>query len=965
MGRRSRAPSDALVKDETTRRLQYGALAGIALFALLLQGAYLYNAVRWIDAPDRGWFAMVQLGPNVVATARPLGIAAGLRDGDTIVRLNGSSYRTFDELWDLLDYELGRVNVYEVERSGETVRVELENQPLGLRRVFMQSGIIWLLGISITGLGFLVFAMKPFHSPSWAFLSMAVLFGVMISYFAPSHHVFEPALLNNVVIFIVPTLPATLLTLAALFPQRKPALLERRYWLVFPYLVSLTLAVISRTYGTWVGFLPPPLLTLIYVYLLGSVVAFLASAVYDYMTTRTVAVRLQSLVILTGMTLAMLIPALELVSNLTFGVSIFPNLIAVYAICLFFFPLSIGYAIARHDLFEISTVVRRTYGYILSSSAVIGAYGLVLSLLNLTTFANFSETTLFRISFLLVVAFTFEPLHRRSQGFVDTIFYRRRYDYRKTIRQITEAMTSILDPATVRSTFLGTLVDEMMLESGVLLLPDTETGEYRASDVLGLPAVGEPSKVDHIRFDDSLIAHLEHDQNPIFRHDVDLNPAFANSRENLQNHFTQLGAEAVIAMTYQSETIGLVSLGQKKSGRMFSMEDLDLLQTMTNQTAIALQNAKLFDDLSASLKQIQILESIKSNLAKFVPQTVQDMIEESPESTGIFDKREKDLSVMFADMVGYTRLSSQLPLDEVNGIIERYFGAFLDEILRHGGDVNETAGDGLMVLFQHDDPAEHARSAVRAALGIQRLTREINIEREGQIPIGMHIGVNSGTASVGATKISGAGGGNRWTYTASGPMTNISARVGALGSEIAITEATQVRLGSGFELEPLGPQTLKNVAEPIGAYRVVGAVSTPASRPIVTVVHTAQPPSARVRPELGEGWFRISGVLTEQNTGRPLPGLLVRAYDKDFVFDDYLGRTSSDRDGCFEIRFTEDLFRDLFERNPDVYLRIYDASGTNQIHSTLKRVRADAGPDERFAIELPAERLLPGWAPPA
>ena len=157
-------------------------------------------------------------------------------------------------------------------------------------------------------------------------------------------------------------------------------------------------------------------------YLLGSVIAFLASVVYDYMRTRLVAVRLQSLVILTGMTLALLIPALELVSNLVLGISVFPNLIAVYAICLFFFPLSIGYAIARHDLFEISTIVRRTYGYILSSSAVIGGYGLVLSLLNLTAFANFSETTLFRMSFLLLVAFTFEPIHRRSQELVETVF---------------------------------------------------------------------------------------------------------------------------------------------------------------------------------------------------------------------------------------------------------------------------------------------------------------------------------------------------------------------------------------------------------------------------------------------------------------------------------------------------------------------------------------------------------------
>ena len=101
-------------------------------------------------------------------------------------------------------------------------------------------------------------------------------------------------------------------------------------------------------------------------------------------------------------------------------------------------------------------MVRLTYGYILSSTAVIGAYAIVLSLLNLTALASVSETLLFRIGFLLAVAFTFEPLHRRSQAIVDRVFYRSSYDYRKTIGRIAEAMTTILDPALVQATFVGT-----------------------------------------------------------------------------------------------------------------------------------------------------------------------------------------------------------------------------------------------------------------------------------------------------------------------------------------------------------------------------------------------------------------------------------------------------------------------------------------------------------------------------
>ena len=268
--------------------------------------------------------------------ARPLGQQAGLRDGDVITSLNGSAYETFEELWALLDYEIGRANVYQVERGGERLTVEIDNRPLGFRRVFMQSGIFWILGASITVLGFLVFAMKPYHGPSSAFLVMSVLFGVMIPHFAPSHHAFDPAFLNNVVILIVPLTPATLLTLATLSAAQAGAA-GSRGWLLLPYVISLGLAAVSRYHGSWVGFLPAWLLTVIYVYVLAAVFAFLASAVHDYLTTAVVAVRMQALVIFTGMTLALLVPTLELTSNLVLGVSLFPNLIAVYAICLFCF----------------------------------------------------------------------------------------------------------------------------------------------------------------------------------------------------------------------------------------------------------------------------------------------------------------------------------------------------------------------------------------------------------------------------------------------------------------------------------------------------------------------------------------------------------------------------------------------------------------------------------------------------
>jgi class 3 adenylate cyclase len=226
-------------------------------------------------------------------------------------------------------------------------------------------------------------------------------------------------------------------------------------------------------------------------------------------------------------------------------------------------------------------------------------------------------------------------------------------------------------------------------------------------------------------------------------------------------------------------------------------------------------------DLQAALRRVQILESIRTNLAKFVPRTVQNLIERAPEAPEL-DKREQDVSVLFVDIAGYTRLSERVDPVRMNAIIERYFGSFLEEILKRGGDVNETAGDGLMVIFQDPDLRRHARAAVKTTLGILRRTREINAQRpEGTEPIVLHVAVNSGLATVGVTKIEG-GTGTRWTYTASGPVTNLAARLAGLdaGEVVLVGAETRRRLEGEFPFEALGEQALRNLEHPVPVFRL-------------------------------------------------------------------------------------------------------------------------------------------------
>jgi class 3 adenylate cyclase len=223
-----------------------------------------------------------------------------------------------------------------------------------------------------------------------------------------------------------------------------------------------------------------------------------------------------------------------------------------------------------------------------------------------------------------------------------------------------------------------------------------------------------------------------------------------------------------------------------------------------------------------------VLEQLKGELSKFVPDAVKELLERDPSATQL-EKRQEEVSVLFLDIAGYTRLSEQVEAKKLNQLVQTYFSAFLEIIRKHQGDVNETAGDGLMVIFQSKSrepgrgPVDHALNAARAALAIRQRTIELNEEHRDVFPsVALHMGINSGEAWVGATKIGGAGA-QRWTFTATGPTTNLAARFAgsAQGDEIVVGATTADRIVGFFVLENLGEKSFKNVSQPLRVYRII------------------------------------------------------------------------------------------------------------------------------------------------
>lgn len=255
-----------------------------------------------------------------------------------------------------------------------------------------------------------------------------------------------------------------------------------------------------------------------------------------------------------------------------------------------------------------------------------------------------------------------------------------------------------------------------------------------------------------------------------------------------------------------------------KEEHSFSELDITLLKDLVDLATNAIVNTRKYWRMAQEKLN---MDQILAHLRPFVPETVQRIVEKDPSAPSL-EKRDVDVSVLFLDVAEYTKISESLTQEKVNFIIEKYFSSFLDVIYTHKGDINETAGDGLMVIFQ-GTPEENALDASRSALEIRKRTIEINNELEGRFqPIDVNMGINSGMASVGMTRFHGATG-TRMTFTASGPVTNLAARIAASATDgdILVGPETARRIKGKITMHDRGPKTFKNVKGKVTVYSLI------------------------------------------------------------------------------------------------------------------------------------------------
>jgi class 3 adenylate cyclase len=274
----------------------------------------------------------------------------------------------------------------------------------------------------------------------------------------------------------------------------------------------------------------------------------------------------------------------------------------------------------------------------------------------------------------------------------------------------------------------------------------------------------------------------------------------------------ETGPEGAVPVTFDDRTLAVVT-AIIPPGRRFTRRDLfftqDIAETAGNTILHAKMHWKLIQEKITISKQL-------TSMSPFVPQTVRQMLEKNPDNVNL-GKEKHNVTVLFLDLEDYTRLSTRLPEDELNEIVEKMFSRFVDPIQRSKGEINETAGDGLMIIFKEDDPKTNAINAARAALEIQDKVVELNSDLPKELgPLHVNMGINTGTALLGMSRFRGALA-VRMTYTASGQVTNLAARLADLakGGKILIGDETKKMIEGLWPVLPRGKKSLKGIEAPV------------------------------------------------------------------------------------------------------------------------------------------------------
>jgi len=271
-----------------------------------------------------------------------------------------------------------------------------------------------------------------------------------------------------------------------------------------------------------------------------------------------------------------------------------------------FFVVATAYAIIRYRLMDIRFIAGRTFVYLLS---IVSIFGLAFFLM----FLNNKLSTPVSINIFAPIAtaigiLLFQPIFNFFEQIASKYFYYTFYSYQTVLTNLGRRLTQVLDLDRLSSLIVSTLTNTMKLDRTVILLRESGNGDYRIQKNIGFR---EENGISLVK-DNFLTAWLEKNQMPLVYEELSLIVRDAlkkeekESLEKIRENMKKIEAALCLPLFIENKISGMIVLGNKISGEPYSQQDITLLTTLANQSSIALQNAKLYDqvhDLSENLQE--------------------------------------------------------------------------------------------------------------------------------------------------------------------------------------------------------------------------------------------------------------------------------------------------------------------------------------------------------------------------
>jgi adenylate cyclase len=262
---------------------------------------------------------------------------------------------------------------------------------------------------------------------------------------------------------------------------------------------------------------------------------------------------------------------------------------------------------------------------------------------------------------------------------------------------------------------------------------------------------------------------------------------------------------------HDTDVIGILYVDNPESSR-FSAGDLNLFTTLSNYAAVAIEHARLAARLLEERRQRERLQRYHS------PRVIERILEGENETGANFIAQERQISVLFADIVGFTTLSEQMTPPEVAKLLNQFFEAMIDVIFAHEGTLDKFIGDAILATFGAALPQQdHAVRCVRAALDMRKALASFNATRD-QPELRMRIAINSGCALVGDI-----GSPKRREFTVLGDVVNTASRLEsavAQPDQIIFSGPTYQLVKDEIEARALGSVNLRGRSGPVDIYEV-------------------------------------------------------------------------------------------------------------------------------------------------